>query len=64
MYLNRIALAVFLTEKRISKVKLAELAGISRITISAVCNGKSCRPETAEKIAAALGVPLDSIKGG
>jgi len=35
--------------------QLAAKAGVSRGTVTAVKTGKSCSPETAEKLAAVLG---------
>jgi len=40
---------------------VAEKSGVSRATLSAVMNGKSCRVETAGKIAKALGVSVADL---
>ena len=45
----------------ITSIRLAEKAGVSRVTVSAVRCGKACAPATAGKIAAALGVLVESI---
>lgn len=45
----------------ISQGELVKKTGISRVTISGVCNGKSCSPDTARKIAEALDVELSDI---
>ena len=41
--------------------ELAERASVSRCNLSAICNGKRCREDTAQKITNALGVPLCRI---
>jgi transcriptional regulator with XRE-family HTH domain len=41
--------------------RLAARAGISRCNLSAICNGKRCREDTAQKIANALDIPLCRI---
>lgn len=46
---------------QINQSQLAERAGISRQTLSAVMNGRSCRPELLGKIAKALGVDVAEI---
>lgn len=46
---------------QINQLQLAEKAGISRQTLSAVMNGRSCRPELLGKIAKALGVDVTEI---
>ena len=40
---------------------LSELTGISRVEISAICNGKRCRSKKAELIAEALRTPLEDL---
>ena len=46
---------------RLTQKELAKKTGMSRATISSICNGRSCRLETAMAIADALGVTVDSI---
>ncbi len=55
MRINRERLAAAMVRHDLNGKKLAEKAGISRITMTAVRNGKSCSKETAEKLAAVLG---------
>ena len=40
---------------------VAAAAGLNRATVGAVKAGKSCTEETAQKIAAALNVPLSAL---
>ena len=40
---------------------LAGRAGVSVSTLSGIANGKRCRPETAQKIADALDIPLEKL---
>ena len=51
----------------IDQTELAEKSGISRGAINNVCCGRACSASTAQKIAEALGVPLEELvedKGG
>lgn len=53
--MNRVAIITKMAERRMSCNQLVELSGVSRVTVTAVRNGKSCSTETAEKLAAVLG---------
>ena len=55
MRIDRIKIVTEMAKRDLTATRLAELAGISRITVSYVKNGKSCSKETAEKLAAILG---------
>ena len=48
-------------KRGLTKKQLAELSGISRQNLSTVVHRGSCRPETAGKIARALGVDVTEI---
>ncbi|WP_294496674.1 helix-turn-helix transcriptional regulator [uncultured Gemmiger sp.] len=61
MRIDRVKLIAEMAQQDITSIRLAEMAGVSRVTVSAVRCGKACAPVTARKIAAALGVPVDSI---
>ena len=61
MLLNDVTIRTILHEKRMSQVELAEITGLGRSTVSAVCNGKSCSGDSALAIAEALKLPLDSL---
>lgn len=61
MRISRIKLISELGRQDITQARLAELAGISRATISAIQNGRSCSGKTAVKIADALKVPLETL---
>lgn len=52
---DRVALIAEMARRDISCNRLVELSGVSRVTVTAVRNGKSCSKETAEKLAAVLG---------
>lgn len=56
---NKIQLAM--AKAGLSSSKLAEISHVSRQTISYIFHGKDCRPETAGKLASALGVPVEEI---
>jgi transcriptional regulator with XRE-family HTH domain len=51
-----------LTRRDWTILKLSEATGISRNTLTAVKNGKSCTKSTATAIANAFGIPLDELK--
>lgn len=61
MRLNRTKISLLMAKLLISQASLAAKAGISRQTMSAVMNGRNCRPELLGKISAALGVEPDEI---
>lgn len=54
-------LSIEMAIKGFTLVQLAEKSGVSRATLSAVKNGKSCSYDTAVKIAKALGVDVNEI---
>lgn len=58
MILDRVKFATALAKKDITINRLAELSGLSRMTISGVKHGKPCARETAEKLASVLGQEL------
>lgn len=53
--MDRVAIITEMARRHISCNDLMGLSGVSRVTITAVRNGKSCSKETAEKLAAVLG---------
>lgn len=61
MRIDRVKLIAEMARQDITSIQLAEKAGVSRVTVSALRCGKTCTSETATKIAAALGVPVESI---
>ena len=61
MRIDRIKLITEMARKDITQVRLAEMTGSSRSTISGVQNGRSCSSRTAVKIADALKVPLETL---
>ena len=62
--INDKKLRVALYSLNVTQTELAKRTGLSLATIGNVCNGKSCSQETAEKIAAAIGVPLEKLTKG
>lgn len=60
--IDRVAMIAEMARKDINCNRLVELSGVSRVTVTAVRNGKSCSQETADKLARVLG--RDIIKGG
>lgn len=53
--IDRVALVAEMARRNINCNRLVELSGVSRVTVTAVRNGKSCSQETADKLAAVLG---------
>lgn len=61
MRLSRSKVYLLMAKELVNQATLAETAGISRQTMSAVMNGRSCRPDLLGKIAKALGVDPEEI---
>lgn len=59
--INRVALIGGMAKRNINCNQLVELSGVSRVTITAARSGKSCSRKTAEKLAAGLGVPVETL---
>lgn len=58
MRINRIKLVAAMAQLDLNGKQLAEKAGVSRGTVTAVRTGKSCSAETAEKLASVLGYDI------
>lgn len=61
MRLDRIKLVSELARQDMTQTQLAERSGVSRVTINYIKNGKSCTEEVGKKLAAALGVPVETL---
>ena len=61
MRIDRVKFVTALARADLNVKDLAERAGVSRVTVTSVKNGKSCCRETAEKRAAGLGVCIGDI---
>lgn len=61
MRIDKAVLAYELARREWRQKKLAEISGVSRATISAISCGKTIAPITAQKIAAALNVPVEKL---
>ena len=55
MRIDRVKFAAALARADLNVKQLAECSGVSRVTVTAVKNGKSCSQATADKLAAVLG---------
>ena len=55
MRIDREKMTIAMLRRDMSQKRLANLSGVSRMTITAVKGGKSCSKETADKLAAVLG---------
>ena len=61
MRIDRIKFATELLRQDLTQKRLAELSGVSRVTITGIKGGKSCSPEVAKKLADALKVDLEKL---
>ena len=61
MRIDRVKLAGELRRRDMTQKALASETGVSRVTIGNVLAGRACKPTTAQKIAAALGVKLEEL---
>lgn len=61
MRLNKNKISLLMARQLINQASLAMKAGVSRQTMSAVMNGRNCRPELLGKISKALGVEPEEI---
>lgn len=61
MRIDRIKLVSELTRQDLTQSRLAEMSGVSRVTIGYIKAGKSCTDEVGRKIAKALGVDVTEI---
>ena len=55
-------LVIAMLDRDLNQKELAKKAGISRVTVNSVKQGKTCSEYTAESIAKALGIPLEELK--
>lgn len=58
MRIDRVKLITAMANADLNGLQLAEKAGLSRGTVTAVRTGKSCSKETAEKLIAVLGAGI------
>lgn len=61
MRLNKTKVSLLMAKLVINQQTLADKAGVSRQTMSAVMNGRSCRPELLGKVSKALEVEPEEI---
>lgn len=61
MRIDRYKLTAELMRQEMTQKKLAEIAGISRASVTYIKGGKSCSDEVGHKIADALKVPLETL---
>lgn len=61
MRIDRKKLVLAMMDVDMNTKQVAERAKVSRATVSAVKNGRSCSEQTAIHIAAALNLPLEQI---
>ena len=61
MRVDRVKLVAEMTRREIRTEELASRACVSRATVSAMRVGKSCNANTVQRVAQALGVPVESL---
>lgn len=61
MRIDRVKFTAELVKRDLTQKRLAELSGVSRVTIGAIKSGKSCSEEVARKIADVLEMPLEQL---
>lgn len=61
MRIDRIKLITEMARADMKVGELAEKAGVSTITVTSLRSGKGCKDETAQKIADALGLPVEKL---
>lgn len=59
--IDRIKLITEMARQDMTQLRLVELSGVSRATISGIQNGRSCSSRSAVKIADALKVPIETL---
>ena len=64
MRIDRLKIRSLMTAREITQKDLSARSGISRTSINSVCCGRSCRTETAQRIAHALGVKVEELREG
>ncbi len=61
MRIDRVKLVAELTRQDMSQAKLAELVGVSRVTINGIKAGRACTDKVGHGIAKALQVPIETL---
>lgn len=61
MKLNETKVTIAMAKAQLNAFALCEKAGIQYATYHRIINGKPCKPATAGKIAAALGVRVEEL---
>lgn len=62
MLIDRVKLIAEMARQNISVKELSNRSGVSRVTLSSVRNGKSCKTETALRIASALKLAVSELE--
>lgn len=63
MRIDRILLIAEMARQGVTVKKLADAANVSAPTISAMRGGKSVRSDTAQRVAAVLGISIKELEG-
>nr|DAD93438.1 MAG TPA: helix-turn-helix XRE-family like protein [Myoviridae sp. ct0wg9] len=60
--IDRYKLNIELMKRGVTQNQLAEMCGLSRVTVNYIIRGRSCSGKTGYKIAQALGVKIEDLK--
>ena len=61
MRIDRVKLIAEMARRDMRVQELADKATVSRATVTALRGGKSCNANTVQRVAQALGVPVESL---
>lgn len=61
MRIDRVKFSTELLKRDMTQKRLAEISGVSRVTIGSIKGGKTCSAETAQRLADALEIPLEQL---
>ena len=61
MQISKVKIEVIMAQKGLNQTELSEHSKIGRARLSAIINGKNCRPSTIAKLANALRVDVKEI---
>ena len=61
MRIDRVKLIAEMARQDMKAIRLAEITGITKATITSIRSGKACYDDTGHRIAAALGVDINTL---
>lgn len=61
MKINRTKVELLMADMGITQTTLSKLSAVSKTNLSYILSGQNCRPQTAARLAAGLGVAVQDI---